>query len=165
MSKKMLATVTLALLASSACAAEPRTFYAGLDAGVSKLDRTNSDGTAIGGILGYNISKHWAVEFAARDLGKFDVNSGDISATQMSLAAIGTITLGKGFDLSAHLGTNYVEVKNHSRFHTLDNGNFHGGNYGVGAAYHFTPAIAGRVEFQQAATDLSIVTAGVIFTF
>ena len=165
MLKKLMATAVLALLASSSfAAAEPGRFYAGVDAGSSHLDRAG-DATSVGGILGYNISPHWAVEGAVRNLGKFDVIGGDIKTTQVSLSGVGSLTIGKGFDIFGRVGYNHVSADNNSRFALLDNDNLDGINLGVGVAYHFTPAIAGRIEFQQAATDLSNVSVGVVFSF
>lgn len=164
MLKKSIAAVTLALLASSPFAAEPGSFYAGLDVGRASLDRAG-DATSFGGILGYNISKHWAVEGAVRNMGKYDVFGGDIKATQASVSGVGTVTIGKGFDFFGRVGYNHISVDNNSRFVTLNDDSLDGINFGLGFAYHFTPAVAARIEVQQAASDLSSVSAGVVFTF
>lgn len=163
MIKKSIAAVTLALLASSTFAAEPGSFYAGLDVGRSDFDLAGS-ATSFGGILGYNISKHWAVEGAARDAGNFKAFGSESRVTQVSLSGVGTVTMGKGFDFFGRVGLNHLSVDDDSRFITID-GKTTGLNAGAGFAYHFTPAVAARIEAQFAATQLTIVTAGVVFTF
>lgn len=164
MLKKSIAAATLALLASSSFAAEPGTFYAGLDVGRSDLD-FGGNATSFGGILGYNISRHWAVEGAVRDAGKFEVfGSGDFKIVQTSLSGVGTVTIGKGFDFFGRVGINHLSVDDNARFIASD-GKKTGINAGAGFAYHVTPAVAARIEAQFAATDLTIVTAGVVFTF
>jgi OOP family OmpA-OmpF porin len=163
MFKKLIAAAALTLLASSSFAAEPGTFYAGLDVGRSDLDLAGS-ATSFGGIFGYNISRHWAVEGAVRNAGKFDAFGSDIKVTQTSLSGVGTVFIGKGFDFFGRVGINHLSTDNNSRFVTTDDKNV-GINAGAGFAYHFTPAVAARIEAQFAATDLTIVTAGVVFTF
>lgn len=164
MLKKMVMASALALMASSAFAAAPGSFYAGLDVGSTSLDRADGHPTSVGGFLGYNFATHWAVEGAVRDFGKFDVNGGDISVSQASVSLIGTLPVGMHFDLFASVGYNHLNVDNNSRFVTLDD-NPSGGNLAIGVAYHFTPTIAGRLQFQQAATDLSNASAGIVFQF
>lgn len=165
MYKKMLTAACLLLLASSSFAAQPASFYAGLDAGSTEFERTPKNETSFGGFVGYNFSTHWAGEVAVRRLGQWDLTGGDLTATQASLSVVATAPIGKGFDLFARVGYSHVNVDNSSRLVTLEKGSTNGAEGALGLAYHFTPAIAARVEAQLISSEISNISAGIVFSF
>jgi opacity protein-like surface antigen len=164
MIKKFIAAAALATLASSAFAAQPNTFYAGVDGGSTKIDDFGDDKGSYGAFLGYNFHENFAAEIGARRLGKWDYFGADVHANQYSASIIGTLPLQNNFNVFGRLGYNKVTAKAEYQGYTAD-ADDKGVLYGVGVGYQFTPTIAGRVEFQKPSSDSRNISAGVAFAF
>lgn len=155
MFKKMIAATVLAMVASSSFAATPQTFYAGADVGSTKVDGLSGSDTSFGVFGGYNFTPNFAGELAARRLGSW----GDVDLTQVSVSVVGTLPLQQGFDLYGRLGYNHIDANDGF------NDDLDGGVLGIGLAYHFSPTITGRFEYQKPASDVSNFSAGIVFKF
>jgi OOP family OmpA-OmpF porin len=164
MFKKIIAAAAFATLASSAFAAQPNTFYAGVDGGSTKIDGFGDNKGSYGAFLGYNFHENFAAEIGARRLGSWDVNGVDVDANQYAASIIGTLPLQNNFNVFGRLGYNKVkaEASFAGRSASADDS---GVLYGVGVGYNFTPTISGRIEFQKPSSDSHNLSAGVAFAF
>ena len=169
MFKKIAATTVLIITSSSAFAAEPNSFYAGVDLGRTKIDDIRGRGTSAGAFVGYNVLPNVAIEAGYRRLASLDYTvapgiNGDIDLNQASLSAVGTLPLSNGFSLLGRLGYSHVEEDNKvlgRGFKTSDSN----GIVGVGVGYAFTPAISARLEFQKPSSDSQNVSIGLAYQF
>jgi OOP family OmpA-OmpF porin len=157
MFKKIIAAAALATLASSAFAAMPGTFYAGVDGGSTKIDDFGDDKGSYGAFLGYNFHQNFAAEIGARRLGSWE----GVDVNQYQASLIGTLPLQNNFNVFGRLGYNKLDADSNGRGDASDNGAL----YGVGVGYSFTPTIAGRVEFQKPSSDSHNISVGVAFQF
>jgi len=157
MFKKIIAAAALATLASSAFAALPNTFYAGVDAGSTKVDDLGESKASYGGFVGYNINQNFAAEIGARRLGSW----GDVDVNQYQASIVGTLPLQNNFNVFGRVGYNKLDADGNGRGNASDNG----GLYGVGVGYAFTPTISGRIEFQKPSSDSHNLNAAVAFQF
>jgi len=164
MFKKIFAAAALAALASSAFAATPNTFYAGVDGGSTKIDNFGDNKGSYGAFLGYNFHQNFAAEIGARRLGSWTVNGADVDANQYAASIIGTLPLQNNFNVFGRLGYNKVEAKASYNGFSAD-ADDSGVLYGVGVGYQFTPTISGRIEFQKPSSDSHNVSAGIAFAF
>ncbi|WP_332848517.1 outer membrane beta-barrel protein [Massilia sp. S19_KUP03_FR1] len=164
MFKKIFAAAALAVLASSAFAATPNTFYAGVDAGSTKIDGFGDNKGSYGAFLGYNFHQNFAAEIGARRLGSWTVFGADVDANQYAASIVGTLPLQNNFNVFGRLGYNKVEAKASYNGFTA-NADDSGVLYGVGVGYQFTPTISGRIEFQKPSSDSHNLSAGVAFAF
>ena len=164
MFKKFIAAAALATLASSAFAATPNTFYAGVDGGSTKIDDFGDDKGSYGAFLGYNFHENFAAEIGARRLGSWDIGPVGVDANQYSASIIGTLPLQNNFNVFGRLGYNKVEAKAEYQGFSAD-ADDSGVLYGVGVGYQFTPTISGRVEFQKPSSDSRNISAGIAFAF
>ena len=167
MFKKIAAASALIIASSAAFAAQPNTFYAGVDAGRTKVEDFDRD-TSFGAFVGYNFHQNFAVEGGFRRLA--DMNSSfagvntKLTADQLALSVIGSLPVAESFSVYGRLGLNRLEAKAKA-------GNISAKEsetkalFGVGAAYAFTPAVSARVEVQKPASDVTNVSAGVSFQF
>jgi OOP family OmpA-OmpF porin len=164
MFKKIFAAAALATLASSAFAAMPNTFYAGVDGGSTKIDGFGDNKGSYGAFVGYNFHQNFAAEIGARRLGSWTVFGADVDANQYSASVVGTLPLQNNFNVFGRLGYNKVEAKaSYNGFSA--NADDSGVLYGVGVGYQFTPTISGRIEFQKPSSDSHNLSAGVAFAF
>lgn len=164
MFKKIIAAAALATLASSAFAAQPNTFYGGLDAGSTKIDGFGDNKTSYGAFLGYNFHENFAAEIGARRLGSFSTNGVDVDADQYQASIVGTLPLQNNFNVFGRLGYNKLKASASYQDFTAD-ADDSGVLYGVGVGYNFTPTISGRIEFQKPSSDSHNVSAAVAFAF
>lgn len=168
MLKKILSTVTLAILSASSFAADNTSFYAGADVGSSKIDDLSGRNTSVGGFGAYKFNETFAVEAGYRRFASFDVvESGfkvGVKLNQASLSAVGTLPLDHDFNVFARLGYNRLESK-------ASAGGFSASDstskvlVGIGMGYNIAPNIGARVEFQRPSSDSTNVSAGVFFKF
>lgn len=165
---KKIAAAAFALAAlSPAFAAEPPSFYAGIDISSTDFDDYDRD-TGFGAFVGYKFSANIAVEAGYHRLAdttyRAGTLSGDLRIDQYDLSVLGTLPLSNGFDLYGRLGYNRLTVD-------IDAPGFFGKEhqsklvYGLGLAYVFTPILHGRVEVQKPHSDVTRLAAGVIFNF
>jgi len=173
MFKKIAAASALILASSAAFAAQPNTFYGGVDAGRTKVDDFSKRDTSVGAFVGYNFHQNFAVEGGYRRLADQDVNLatigtsyvvGKAKADQAHLSVIGSLPVGESFSVYGRLGINRLESKIES---SVYNAKDHTTKalYGVGVNYAFTPAVSGRLEVQKPTSDATNVSAGVSFQF
>jgi OOP family OmpA-OmpF porin len=159
MLKKIVAAATLTLIASSSFAGTPGTVYGGLDVGSTKVDGSSKE-TSVGGFVGYNFHQNFALEGGLRRLGSYDVPGDDLTLDQTALSVVGSVPLNQGFNVFGRLGYNHLKTDS-----DFINGSESGVLYGVGLGYNFSPTVAGRVEVQKPASDLTNVSVGVAFQF
>jgi OOP family OmpA-OmpF porin len=170
MFKKFAVAAALAATASSAFAAGPTGFYGGVDAGSTHVDNINVHGTSFGGLLGYGVNPSVAFEFGYRRLGSWDVHGGAFDGgtakiEQFQLTVVGFYPLTPQLDIFGRGGFSDLFTDWSARGRTDMNDNGGGTMYGVGLAYHFTPTVSGRVEFQKPSSDSSNVSLGVVVKF
>ncbi|KQQ91893.1 porin family protein [Massilia sp. Leaf139] len=169
MFKKIAATAILVITSSTGFAAEPNSFYAGVDLGRTKIDDISGRGTSAGVFVGYNVLSNIAIEAGYRRLASLEYTAvpginGDIDLNQVSLSAVGTLPLSNGFSLLGRLGYSRVEAEDKvlgRRVKTSDSN----GIVGVGVGYAFNPAISARLEFQKPSSDSQNVSIGLAYQF
>ena len=164
MFKKIFAAAALATLASSAFAAMPNTFYAGVDGGSTKIDGFGDREGSYGAFLGYNFHQNFAAEISARRLGEWDDAGVNLKANQYAASIVGTLPLQNNFNVFGRLGYNQLEAKA-SGFGRSAKDKDNNVLYGVGVGYNFTPTISGRIEFQKPSSDSQNLNAGIAFAF
>jgi OOP family OmpA-OmpF porin len=160
MFKKIAAAAALALVATSAFAAQPTAFYGGVDVGSTKIDDFGDSKVSFGGFLGYGFNQNFAVELGYRQLGKFEFLGVDVKAKQTHLSLIGSYPLNQQLDIYGRVG--YNQLKADTPYGSADDST---GMYGIGLNYSFTPAIAGRIEVQKPSSDSTNISVGVAFKF
>lgn len=164
MFKHIAAAAALIIASSSALAAAPGTFYAGVDAGETKLDDWSDRETSYGFFAGYRFLPNVAVEGGFRRLGEADAFGMNVKADQVALSVVGSLPLANNVDLYGRLGYNRIDVDVKSgRFRDSDS--VSRALYGIGLGYAFSPQVSGRVEVQKPTSDTTNVSAGVVFNF
>jgi OOP family OmpA-OmpF porin len=162
------------LLALLAAPAQAEGWYAGAGLGASHIkdDATgngytiNRDSSSTGFKLygGYRIKPEFAIEAAYSNLGKETFNwrysanesgAGDIKLQAVSLSAVGTLPLKKGFDLFGKIGIAQVKGKYHESWsqpgyaENIDiNKSKAVANYGVGVVYNIDQHLGVRAEYE-----------------
>jgi OOP family OmpA-OmpF porin len=164
MLKKISATAALAMLAISASAAPPNTFYAGVDGGDTKIHTSDGNEGSYGAFLGYNFHDNCAAEVGARRLGSWKLYGGDIDVNQYAASVIGTMPLANDFGVFARVGINRVEVEGHKPGFSAKE-THKGGLFGLGVRYNFTPVLSARLEFQKPSGDSHNLSGGLAFQF
>jgi len=162
------AAIVASLAASSAAfAAEPLPFYAGIDAGSTKVKGADREGS-YGAFFGYKFTPGIAIEGGYHRLADTEVRyagvNTDLTVDQIDLSLIGTVPLSNGFDLYGRLGYNRLEAEARVAGFSAKEHDSHA-LYGLGLGYTFTPVVHGRVEVQKPESDVTRVLAGVAFRF
>jgi OOP family OmpA-OmpF porin len=156
MFKKIVIASALALIASASFAQSAPGVYAGVDIGTTDFDGVDDSETSAGAFVGYNFDKNFGLEANYRNL--FDKNN--VEANQFGLSMIATMPLSNTFSVYGRLGYNRLNI---------ESGGFKDHEskvlYGAGVSYAFTPSISGRVEVQKPHSDLTNLSAGVVFKF
>lgn len=170
MFKKFAVAAALAAMASSAFAVGPTGFYGGVDAGSTHVDNINDHGTSFGALMGYGVNPNVAFEFGYRRLGNWDIHggpfdSGTLKIDQIQLTVVGSYPLTPQLDIFGRGGFNDLSTEWSARGQTYNPDSKGGTLYGVGLAYHFTPTVSGRVEFQKPSSDSTNVSLGVVVKF
>lgn len=173
MFKNIAAATALILASSAAFAAQPNTFYGGLDAGRTKVEDFSKRDTSVGAFVGYHLDQNFAVEGGYRRLADYDIgvarigggfDDGSIKADQAHLSLIGSVPMGESFRLYGRLGANRLQTKISSPAYNAKESTTKA-LYGVGVSYEFTPAVSARLELQKPSSDATNVSAGVAFQF
>ncbi|MGI4718051.1 MAG: outer membrane beta-barrel protein [Janthinobacterium lividum] len=166
---KHIAAAAALLIASSAYAAQPGTFYVGADVGKTKVDDISGRATSAGAFVGYNFHQNVAIEAGYRRLGDYDFHaagvSGDVDLDQASLSLVGTLPLSNGFSLLGRLGYNRLEADAKVRGFGGAKEHDSGALIGVGVGYAFTPAVSARLELQRPGSDATNLSVGVSYQF
>jgi hypothetical protein len=164
MFKKFAATAVLALLSTSAFAALPTGFYAGVNAGSTKIDDFDGNESAFGGLVGYGFNPNVAVEVGYRQHGTWEFYGADVKIKQTDISVVAGLPLGANFDLYGRLGyaNAKVEVKGYGYAGDDDTNN---ALYGIGLGYTFSPNLSARLEVQRPASDVTHVGAALIWKF
>jgi OOP family OmpA-OmpF porin len=167
MIKKIAAAVALVAASSTAFAAEPQPFYAGLDVSSTKIDGFDREG-GYGAFFGYKFNQNVAVEAGYHRVADTEFRAGtvrgDLTLDMIDVSVIGSLPLSNGFDVFARLGYNRLEAKADVAGFT---GKEHdsGGLYGLGLGYSFSPIVHARLEVQKPASDTTRIAAGVSYRF
>jgi OOP family OmpA-OmpF porin len=164
MLKKIIAVAVLALSASSTFAADKPSFYAGFDAGSTKVDDLSGRKTSFGGFAGYQFTNGLAVEGAYRKLASYSAFVVDVDLMQSSVSLVATSGIGNGFDVLGRIGYNKISASaSYNGFNgkASDSGVL----YGLGVAYNFSPSLSTRLEIQLPSKDSTNVSVGVAFKF
>lgn len=164
MPAKAFAAVSFALFASSSLAAPPGSFYAGLNAGRTSVEGFPERKASYGGFVAWQYTSGIAIEASARRLGAWDFD-GDVRLTQAGVAMVASMPVMGSLDLYGRFGYNHIEIDNGSHRVTVRKRGIDGGNVGLGLAYHVTPAIAARIEFQKAASDVGNTSVSLLVYF
>ncbi|MEN3275803.1 MAG: outer rane immunogenic protein [Massilia sp.] len=167
MFKKIAAAVALVAASSVAFAAEPPSFYAGVDASSTKVEGFDREG-GYGAFIGYKFNESIAIEGGWHRLADTEFRAGalraDVTVDQIDISVIGTLPLSNGFDVYGRLGYNRLDAEADVAGYT---GKEHDNNalYGLGLGYTFTPTVHGRLEVQKPSSDATKILAGVAFKF
>jgi len=173
MFKKIAAAAALVIASSSAFAQQVPQFYAGVDAGSTKIDGADRE-TGGGVFVGYNFNQNVAIEAGWHRLAEADMYYGDLDASakakfdQTDISVIGTLPLSNGFSVYGRLGYNHLKIKASARVGNVTVSESDSESkvlYGAGLSYAFTPQISGRVEVQKPHSDITKVAVGVAFNF
>jgi OOP family OmpA-OmpF porin len=173
MFKKIAAAAALLIASSAAFAAQPNTFYAGVDAGRTKADDFSDRDTSVGGFVGYNFHQNFAIEGGYRRLADFDIYvgapsigfvDGKAKVDQAHLSLVGSLPVAQNLSLYGRLGVNRLEAKVSSAGYSAKDSTTKS-LYGVGLNYAFTPAVSARLEVQKPSSDATNLSAGVAFNF
>ena len=164
MIKRIIFAAIFATVATSTFAATPNTFYAGIDAGTTKVDHLSDDKGSYGAFVGYNFHENFAAEIGARRLGTWDDLGGTPDVNQYAASIIGTLPLQNNFDVFGRVGYNKVQARATYGIFNADSDD-NGVVYGVGVGYHFTPVISARIELQKPSSDSRNISAGIAFAF
>ncbi len=164
MPAKAFAAVSFALVASSSFAAPPGSFYAGLDAGRTSVEGFPERKASYGGFVGWQVTSGIGIEASARRLGAWDFD-GKVKLTQAGVAMVASMPVMGTLDLYGRFGYNHVEIDNGSHRVTVRKRGIDGGNVGLGLAYHVTPTIAARIEYQKAASDVGNASISLLVYF
>lgn len=168
MFKKIALAAALAAVASSSFAADTMSYYAGVDAGTTKIDAFSGHKTSFGGFIGVQLTENLAIEGGYRRLGDFDQRVGSVNvgvtADQAALSLVGTLPFGNGFSAIGRIGYNRLDAE-------ASVGNVKVGDntskalYGAGIAYAISPTVSARIEALKPASDTTNISVGVVFKF
>lgn len=164
MIKKIAAMTALLVASSAAFAAQPNTFYAGVDAGKTHVSNDDFKETSYGVFAGYHVTTGFAVEAGYRRMGEDERSGYKASADAYSLSGVGTLPVGESFNVFGRVGLTQLDTR--ARVGNIKD--FNGtvrGLIGVGVGYAFTPKVSGRVEFQKTGSDIRNLSAGVAYQF
>jgi len=141
---------------------------AGVDVETSDFDE---DDTGVKFFGGYNFFKFFGVEAAYADLGKAEEAGASIETTSLSAFAVGTVPVGKRFELFAKGGVYRWDAE------IFENGSFQDDDvesaYGLGAKLKLGEKAAVRLEYEifeiefegAADIDVDIISAGFEWRF
>lgn len=168
MLKQIAVAAALAIVASTAAAAEVPAYYVGVDAGSSKLDGLKNRHTSIGLFAGYNINKTFAVEGTYRRLADVVTSefgpTADFKLDQVAISGIAAMPVGANFNVYGRLGYNNINAKVKVGTGQGD-ADESGVLYGLGLGYKVSQYMSARVEVQKPTSDLTNVSFGLAFTF
>jgi len=167
MFKKIAAAAALVAASSCAFAAEPASFYAGVDASSTKIEGLDREG-GYGAFIGYNFNPGFAVEAGYHRLADTDYSVGATSAKvtldQIDVSVIGTVPLSNGFSVFGRLGYNRLEADaSVAGFDASEHDS--GAVVGLGLGYSFSREIGARLEVQRPGNDTTKIAAGISFNF
>jgi len=164
MIKNIAAAATLLIASSAAFAAQPQTFYAGIDGGRTEVSNDDFKENSYGAFFGYNVTTGFAVEAGYRRLGEDERRGYKASADAFTLSGVGTLPVGERFNVFGRIGITELDT----RVRTGGVKAFNGSGravIGVGVGYAFTEKVAGRLEFQKTGSDIRNLSAGVAYQF
>jgi len=164
MIKNIAAAATLLIASSAAFAAQPNTFYAGVDAGKTRISNDDFKETSYGVFAGYNVTNGFAVEAGYRRMGEDERGAYKASADAYSVSGIGTLPVGESFNVFGRVGLTQLDARVRGPGIREFNGTVRA-VVGVGVGYSFTPNIAGRLEFQKTGSDIRNLSAGLAYQF
>ncbi len=151
--KKIAAALLLAVIAVPAYAVDYG-YYAGVNAGRSKVDSTigntaltRTDDTSYGLLLGYQFNPNFAMELQYTDLGDFEVSPVSGKDNVWALALVGSVPVADAFSLYGKLG--YANTRSSLSAGPASGTNRSAVTYGLGAQYDFTPEIGMRLGWDQ----------------
>ncbi|MDB5792573.1 MAG: hypothetical protein JWQ80_2597 [Massilia sp.] len=165
MFRKFAVAAAVVIASSSAFAAEAPAVYAGLNVSSSELDGFDGKENGFGGFVGYKIDQNFAIEGGYHSLADGEEDGTRVRFTQTEISAIGTLPLSNGFSVYGRLGYNDLKAKVSGGGESVTVGIDDGVVYGAGLGYAFSPVVSGRVEVQKPHSDLTKITAGVVFNF
>jgi len=143
-------------------------WYAGADVGSTDMHGYAQHGTSIGVVGGVEFNRFIAIEGSVRRLGTFHLTPGASSTTadQYTIAGLWSAPLSEAFGLYARTGLSLHNIRGPqpgSVFSGVDS--TIGAMIGAGAAYHVTPALTARLEFQRVSTGINNLNAGLTYKF
>jgi OOP family OmpA-OmpF porin len=172
MFKKIAAATALIIASSASFAAEPHTFYGGVDIGKTKIEDLGKRDTSVGGFVGYHFHQNFAVEAGYRRLADYDlvvvtgvgILDGSAKLDQAHLSLVGSLPLDQKLSVYGRLGVNRLEAKVSTRGFS-DKDSTTKALYGVGMSYAFSPAVSARIEVQKPSSDATNLSLGAAFQF
>ncbi len=145
--KKIIALAALAVIASTASAADAG-LYVGGDIGSTKFESggESENKTSFGATLGYTLNDYVAFELQVRRLGEWKIEGTKVTANAVQASVLGILPIANGFSAYGRLGygRNSLDVTYNKTDVSVNNNEF---LVGVGAAYHFTKNLSARAEY------------------
>ncbi|WP_165390853.1 outer membrane beta-barrel protein [Pseudoduganella lutea] len=160
---KYLAAAALSLAASIACAG-PAGVYAGVSAGATRFEELDGNKSHFGAFVGYGFNPAIALELGYRQHGEWNYFGTDVKLKETQFSAVGSMALSRNLDLFARVGYGYGEIEA-DRAGYRGEGNVDSAIYGIGLGYQFVPNLSSRVELQKPASDITSVTASLVWKF
>jgi OOP family OmpA-OmpF porin len=159
--------IAILLSASFAAPAIAADWYIGVNAGQNKMDFPGiKSSTAYSVFGGYSFNEYIAAELAYTNFGSADRDAGgSLKGNATSIAAVGSLPLGRDFSLFAKLGYASTKVEN-STSETKDDV-----TYGAGVQYNLLSNIGIRLGYDNyrvgstTTKDSGLVNLGVLFKF
>lgn len=169
--KKMMAVALAAALAAPAFAGD---YYAGADIGRNRFSDSgitlNRTGIAVFG--GYKLNETIAIEAGYRslinDTYRDSTGSADVKLYALQLSGVFSAPVSSDFTIYGRLGLNNLRATINAsapglKFDLSDNSTK--ALFGFGGTYAFSKDVALRVEFQKPVKEVSVLSAGVQFSF
>jgi hypothetical protein len=161
--KKIALATSIALLATSAFAAEPSRVYAGADIGRTTSNDYVDHFNSFGGFAGYRLNDTFALEGGVRRVG----SQGGLKIEQAAISVLATeYMVGEfsNFGFFARLGYNHFDA------HGCDGilcgrGSINRPLVGVGMVYNTTERLTTRIEVQRFNGATRNLSVGLIYSF
>lgn len=142
----------------------PGSFYAGLSAGRTSVQGFPERKASYGGFVAWQYTTGIGIEASPRRLGAWDFD-GKVQLTQAGVAMVASMPVMGSLDLYGRAGYNHIDIDNGSHRVMVRKRGIDGGNVGLGLAYHVTPTIAARIEYQKAASDVGDTSVSLLVYF
>jgi OmpA-OmpF porin, OOP family len=145
-------------------------WYVGGNIGLADVDEAGDDDMSFKILGGYQINRNWGVELGYSDFGKVSTLGQTFTGTAWELVGVGTLPINDKFSVFGKLGFAMGEGEESG---PLGSGSEDSTEltYGIGVKYNLTPAFGITAEYQMypdfanGATDISVMSIGVIYRF
>jgi OOP family OmpA-OmpF porin len=145
-------------------------WYIGGNIGQADVDELNEKDTSFKILGGYQINRNFAAELGYTDFGKVETGGVTFKGTAWELVGVGSLPLSDKFSVFGKLGFAMTDGKATGVFGSVSDDSTDL-TYGIGVKYNFTPTLGVTAEYQMYpefandASDVSVMSIGVVFRF